>query len=214
MTDNGDHTYAYVLSVPGSMDEGKYTAEVTATDEEGNSGTGIVTIAVDDPYFNLVDNSDGIHYCSLDHTDPEYQDWLVSTNYPGHYYGENVRYHRTKQGTDCTFTWVPDLPTAGMHEVYAQWTSNAYRADHVPYTIHYNGGSETVWADQYADYRDNGENGGDWVFLGTWDFAAGTGGSVVLNASNAYHALRDPPDNTPGGGYWVIADAVKFILIP
>ena len=116
-----------------------------------------------------------------------------------------------EQSTGCTATWIPDLPQSGNYSVYASWTSNAYCADHAPYTINYDGGSETVWVDQWEDYRDRGEKGGDWFLLGTYYFSAGTSGSVVLNASNAYHSLADPPNNDPSGGYWITAEAIFFI---
>ncbi len=64
-----------------------------------------------------------------------------------------------------------------------------------PYTIHYDGGSETVEVNQEI-------NGGKWNYLGTYPFAEGTDGYVVLS------------DDSEETGQYVIADAVMFLIGP
>ena len=66
------------------------------------------------------------------------------------------------------------------------------RASNAPYTVNYDGGSQTVPADQQT-------NGAQWNLLGTWTFVAGTSGNVQLT-------------NNANGV--VIADAVRFQLQP
>jgi hypothetical protein len=81
--------------------------------------------------------------------------------------------------------------------VYAWWSalknSGAYDRDSAAdYTIVYDGGSETVVKDQDVD-------SGQWNLLGTYSFAAGTGGHVEL--------VRD----TNNGANGTSADAVRFV---
>ena len=107
-------------------------------------------------------------------------------------YGADLRYNAAGSGDD-TATWRPDIPEAGDYAVYAWWTVHSNRATDAPYTIHYNGGPpEEVRVNQE-------ENGGQWNYLGTWNFAKGTSGYVVLS------------DNA---NEYVIADAIKWELQP
>ena len=89
-----------------------------------------------------------------------------------------------------TATWIPDISEAGDYRVYAWWTADTDRATDAPYTIYYDGGSEEVRVNQQ-------ENGGRWILLGTYPFAAGTSGSVVLS---------DDADGV------VIADAIMWLM--
>jgi nitrate reductase cytochrome c-type subunit len=82
----------------------------------------------------------------------------------------------------------PNLPAADTYNVRAWWKASPNRATDSPYTIHYDGGSATVDVNQEI-------NGNQWNLLGSYPFAAGTSGYVVLS---------DDADQ------YVIADAVKF----
>jgi len=106
-------------------------------------------------------------------------------------YGYDCRYITEGSGGD-TVTWAPDVSEAGTYEVYAWWIYGSKRATNVPYTIHYDGGSETVRVNQKAS-----GTGGQWNLLGTYDFASGTSGYVVLS-------------DGPAAGGVVVADAVRF----
>jgi hypothetical protein len=59
-------------------------------------------------------------------------------------------------------TWVPEIPMAGDYEVYAWWHAHSNRATDAPYTINYNGGSDTVDVNQEI-------NGSQWNLLGTYE---------------------------------------------
>jgi len=60
--------------------------------------------------------------------------------------------------------------------------------------ITFNGGKQTVTVNQRI-------NGGRWVLLGTYNFAAGTAGYVRIK------------DNFTTGSV-VLADAIKFVFVP
>jgi len=96
-------------------------------------------------------------------------------------------------------TWRPTLPTAGSYEVWAWWSAKksdgtTYDRDSTAsYVIHYSGGSASRTVNQDV-------SSGQWVRLGTFTFAAGTGGYVDLT--------RDAAD-----GASTCADAVKFVKV-
>src|SRR5512135_1963409 len=109
------------------------------------------------------------------------------------YYGTNSlwSYKSSSGGSAPTYTWSATLPQSGTYDVYAWWTSyvgSTTRSTAAPYTITYNGGSQTVNVNQRI-------NGGQWNKLGT--FAFGTSGSVTLTASDVYPVVES-------------ADAVRF----
>ncbi|MFH1146589.1 MAG: right-handed parallel beta-helix repeat-containing protein [Pseudomonadota bacterium] len=114
--------------------------------------------------------------------------WTAGTSTLG-YYASNYRSCPAGTGA-ATATWTPEITTPGDYDVYARWTAYTNRATNAPYTINYDGASETIPVNQQA-------NGGRWVYLGTYPFAAGTSGNVMLS------------DNADG---YVIADGILFIL--
>ena len=96
----------------------------------------------------------------------------------------------------ATATWRPTLAAAGAQAVFAWYSAKKSdgttfdRDSSADYTVYYNGGSKTVTVNQDS-------NSGQWVYLGTFEFAAGTSGYVQL--------LRDSND-----GVSTVADAVMF----
>jgi hypothetical protein len=128
---------------------------------------------------------------TVDNDDPEASLMWSSGSTPTQQYGSDFQYDNAPGGAD-TATWTPDIAVAGNYEVYAWWVAWTNRATDAPYTINYNGGSETVDVDQQV-------NGGQWNLLGTYPFVAGTSGSVLLT------------DDANGV---VIADSIGFVLQP
>ena len=132
----------------------------------------------------IVDNSDaaGVTFTGA---------WIASSATTG-YYGTNYHHDNfTLPGTKSV-RFTPTLPQAGTYEVFTRWTAHTNRASNVRYDIVHATGTAT------APLMNQRTSNGVWVSLGTYQFAAGTAGSVlVLNdAANGY----------------VIADAVKFIM--
>ncbi|MDF2835533.1 MAG: hypothetical protein K0Q63_1173 [Paenibacillus sp.] len=108
-------------------------------------------------------------------------------------YGVNY-FHDGNAGKGAKWiTFAPDLPEGGTYEVYMAWPEHFNRATSIPVDIVYNGGSDVVSIDQT-------DNGGEWNLLGTYTFAAGSGGSVTLRN-----------DGTTGH---VAADAVRWLRVP
>ena len=92
----------------------------------------------------------------------------------------------------------PDLPHAGIWEVYARW-SKGYpnRATNAPYDI--NAADATQFAPSATVICNQRTGQGEWVSLGQFRFEAGTAGNVLLRT-----------DNTDG---YVIADAIKWVFV-
>lgn len=128
----------------------------------------------------------------VDNTDPEFSvlsgNWRDSTSVSG-WYGSNYKTTDERAGTEQV-KWEFQVKESGSHEVYAWWTAHSNRGTAVPYTINYEGGSDTVLVDQE-------QNGGKWNLLGTYNFNAGVNYSVILT------------NNTTDSSNYVIADAIK-----
>ncbi|MDX1951313.1 MAG: DUF1549 domain-containing protein [Verrucomicrobiota bacterium] len=92
-----------------------------------------------------------------------------------------------------TVRFVPDLPRAGAYEVRLAYTPRFDRATNVPVTIHSEKGEKTIRLNQ----RLATEFDKAFVYLGIFDFAAGTNGSVTVG--------------TEGTKGFVVADAVQFL---
>jgi List-Bact-rpt repeat protein len=87
------------------------------------------------------------------------------------------------------YYWVPNVPSDGQYDVWVWWTSNSRRASKAEYTVKSATGTKILTRDQRS-------GGGQWQFLGTYSFTAGTSGWVGLSNAN--------------GGI-VSADAVRFV---
>lgn len=88
------------------------------------------------------------------------------------------------------YRWTPQITTAGSYDVYVWWTTHTNRISNAPYIITHQGGTSTVLFNQKI-------NGGKWVLVGRYSFAAGKTGFVEVKASNGL----------------VIADGARFVLV-
>ncbi|MGE5156154.1 MAG: DNRLRE domain-containing protein, partial [Betaproteobacteria bacterium] len=121
-------------------------------------------------------------------------EWPASTNTALTQYAVNGTYlYNENAVTGETFTWVPRVTETGSYTVETHYVAASDRAKAAPYTIKYNGGQAAKTVDQTA-----GTNG-VWSSLGTYPFAAGTAGSVVLG---------DVSKSTQA----VIADALRLTM--
>jgi thermitase len=88
------------------------------------------------------------------------------------------------------YRWTPQIATAGNYDVYVWWTTHTNRSSNVPYSVTHSSGTSTVLFDQKV-------NGGKWMLMGRYNFAAGKSGFVEVKASNGL----------------VIADAVRLVRV-
>ncbi|MDM8008646.1 MAG: family 10 glycosylhydrolase [Phycisphaerae bacterium] len=108
-------------------------------------------------------------------------------------YGSNYRYAKTSTRGTSLVQWQPVIPTAGDYQVFVWYPAASNRPTDARFTVYYNGGSQAVAVNQTI-------NGGRWVQLGTFNFAAGssTNGRVTLTNLTSISNKR------------VAADAVRF----
>ena len=100
---------------------------------------------------------------------------------------DNRRSHR------AVARWTPDIPERGEYAVYVSYKTLPGSTDKAHYTVRHLGGESEFYVNQRM-------GGGTWIYLGTFPFAEGEEGCVLL-------------DNTlPDGakGETVTADAVRF----
>ena len=117
--------------------------------------------------------------------------WSPSTTTPGYYGTGYLTDGNTGKGAK-TATYAPNIPLAGVYQVYARWTSGSNRATNAPIDILSANGTSTVTVNQQ-------NNNGTWVLLGTYAFNAGNSGKIVIR--------------TTGTNGYVIADAVQLVPV-
>jgi hypothetical protein len=115
--------------------------------------------------------------------------WSVSDYVPGHY---GPDYLSAAPDTSADATFRPNLPRAGWYEVFLWYPANQSRGI-ATVTVDHGGAAFVARVDERSA-------GSTWASLGTFDFAAGTGGAVTISSAGA-------------GGY-VSADAVRFAERP
>jgi hypothetical protein len=177
-----------------TVSEGEVDLEISASDDAApaNTGTNVVSLYVVEPDSLYIDNSDGSPAFTLDipaGIDSACKD--VS--------GANKKNHCwIAQDTSppwATATWNFDIPegAGGSYKVYGWWKSQSNWASNAKFTIHYDGGSDTVEVNQ--------KPGSAWDELTSvsYPFVGGTSWSVVLT-------------NQANGP--VVADGIKLKLQP
>lgn len=129
--------------------------------------------------------------------------WAASA-YEPEYNGDSM--YTNEVGATATFT--PAIPSTDDYKVYVWWNCHTNRDTNAKVTINYDGGSTVKYMTQHAADNNVAEPGvcGEWILIGTYRFANGGGGNVVIER----HAA-----STDGS---TIADAVKFetvqVVIP
>ncbi|UYZ62047.1 golvesin C-terminal-like domain-containing protein [Hymenobacter weizhouensis] len=113
--------------------------------------------------------------------------WTTSTGLPG-FAGRNYLHDGDALASPGkAATWASPITTparAGTYAVYLRWTSAADRPDAAPVEVNYQGGLAQLTVNQR-------QRGGQWVLLGTWPFAPGSGDYVRLSATDAGFTIAD-----------------------
>ena len=120
--------------------------------------------------------------------------WTVATNLGGKYLNSYAYIAHVAPPDTAWFKWTPNIIVPNAYKVYVWYTSDPAGSHNTgaPYTVYYDGGSQTFSVNQHIDCA-------QWNLLGSFNFLAGTSGYVkVGNGTNA-------------SGTYVMADAAKFV---
>ena len=99
---------------------------------------------------------------------------------------------QSKSSNQTTATWTPVIPEEGRYAVYVSYQTLPTSVPDAVYTVRHRG--------QKTDFRVNQQmGGGTWVYLGTFDFAAGESPENCVSLSN----------HSASHGH-ISADAVRF----
>ncbi|CAG7641031.1 hypothetical protein ACFQI7_11960 [Paenibacillus allorhizosphaerae] len=115
--------------------------------------------------------------------------WTTSTSASG-YYGTNYAHDSNTGKSAKSIQYTPTITESDDYDVYLIWNQASNRASNVPIDISHSGSTDTIIVNQRA-------NGGKWIWVGRFNFIAGTSGYVKIRT-----------DDTDG---YVIADAVRFV---
>lgn len=102
--------------------------------------------------------------------------------------------HKSKQSSSVS--WTPAIPERGKYAVYVSYKTLENSTSSAHYTVSHLGGTSEFVVNQKM-------GGGTWIYLGTFEFAEGTAGSVSLTN-------RVPEGYIFNNGSVVTADAVRF----
>lgn len=160
-----------------------YSYQVSAYDTSNNESAKCAAVYVTTPpYITIIVDEEAGTWSS---------GWTTATGVGTAAYNGDYKYAGTAYSETAWYKWSPNLTRAGNWDVYVMYRSGTNRSIKAPYTLSYNGGSQTYQVDQTA-------NGGTWVYLGTKPFNSGTAGYARLT------------NYTSESSKVVIADAVKF----
>jgi muramidase (phage lysozyme) len=141
--------------------------------------SGQVTAPPSDVATTIIDN-----HATGFHASPSWQRRSAS----GGYHGADYAFRPTDLLGDAA-EWRAPIPAAGHYDVLARWTEGDNRSTAAQYIVHHANGKATVTKNQR-------QNGGAWVKLGTFPFKAGDTLRVELSCWSKPGAV-------------VIADAIR-----
>jgi hypothetical protein len=181
--------YQVRLYETNGLPYGTHTARVTVAAKDPASGGNNVVL----DFFEALNGGSASAEIIMDNTDSSgvafTGTWTPSTSIAGFYGGNYLSDGNAGQGAKSV-RYTPTIIHAGSYQVFARWPAYSNRATNVPIDINHSGGTSPVIVNQQA-------NGGTWYPLGTYNFAAGTSGSVLIR--------------TTGANGYVIADAIRLV---
>jgi len=160
-----------------------YTYTVSAYDARGNTSAQSSPFQITTPaYANIIIDNPAATYTGV---------WTTSTSGTDKY-GADYKYASTAVTEGKTAIWRPNVAYAGYYDVYIWYPQGSNRATNSPFTIYWDGSSQTVPWNQTT-------NGGAWrKIISNKHFAIGTAGYVKLG------------NGTGSTGKVVVADGVRF----
>lgn len=108
---------------------------------------------------------------------------------------------------EALYTFRPTITETGWYEVWTYFVPSYSgpannRTDEAPYHVNHSAGEDLVFINQQ---HPSGPSAAQWVSVGSYEFAEGTDGTVVLSNH------KKGPSGSDALGSLVLADAVRFI---
>jgi hypothetical protein len=173
-TSTGEHDIVNITYDTSSLPTGTYSGTITISASDVANSPQIIGVNVIVGGLDIiVDNSDGASRYVESGT------WYNSA--VAGFYGGGSRYTLTPA---ATASWLPDIPSLGIYQVYAWWPAYSTRSTNVSYEIHHSYGVDAVSVNQRT-------NGGQWNLLGVYQFDAGTSEYVRVICPSVDHAGAD-----------------------
>jgi len=196
--DPNSNTTSHSVTISGLTALTTYHYRCVSANAYGSTQTSDLTFTTSSTTPDvIVDNTDP----GWTNTSPNGNTWSVGSVAEVPKVGTNYLY-RAGDGslTESSITgkcrWTPNLPTAGVYDVYAFYQKGTNRNSAAPYKVYYNGGVVTSVQDQSSSVA----NQGGWFLIGqNLPFAAGTAGYVELTTLSL-------------DTRYVSADAVKWVF--
>ncbi|GEM_PF-948169 len=116
--------------------------------------------------------------------------WFTGTGAPDKY-GDDYYYATSAASETKSATWRPNVIVAGTYDVSVWYSQGANRSAAAPFTVAYNGGSQTYYVNQQT-------GGGRWNLLGRHPFAVGTAGYIKVHNGTGETSMS------------IMADAIKL----
>lgn len=117
------------------------------------------------------------------------QDWATATG-GSQTFGSDYRWRSTGITPGLAY-WRPNIAQAGDYDVYFWWAQGANRNPATTVGVRISGRTHERTVNQQG-------SGGQWVYVGTWNFPAGRNSFVGVSSEGA-------------GGYVVVADAARLV---
>ena len=97
----------------------------------------------------------------------------------------------------ASVTWTPDIEQRGEYAVYISYKTLDNSSAEAHYTVHHMGGDAEFLVNQKR-------GGGTWIYLGTFEFAEGTDGCVILDNKGSNKDVVTADAVRIGGGVGLI----------
>ncbi len=165
---------------------GEYTVTLTVSDGQLTSNSAQISVTVTTPIEIIIDN--------IDSETSSIGTWSDATGATNHF--NNMSVYAIVGGGIDSFRFTPTIPITDSYDVHAWNSCYSNRATDVPHKIVHALGETTIAVDQDCDTGSSGE----WFFLGTFAFNAGSQGYVEISDEGLIY----------GSTTYIGADAVRL----
>ena len=183
---NGTDVTSHSVTLSGLDPMTSYNYRVTSQDPAGNTAT-----SGNFQFTTMPANSDII----VDNPSASVTGTWSTASSSTDRFGADYRFKSRGTGT-AFLKYTPNIPVNGNYQVFEMHPAGSNRPTNAPVVVTSAAGTQTVSINQQVV-------GGKWVYVGTFNFLAGTSGNVKIT-----DGFTGPTNGV------VMADAVRFVYVP